>query len=170
MLKYITFLLALFLLCGCTNSSYDGENLHIGVIGSLPDIHNPNVQFSITDASALEDENKDDRYDAFFITCEHFQHLSSPSWANVYDQIETPVFFINANQPLTVFHEEEFLYNNEDFPVNAHTTGFVNTDSEQQITWAFGEPVSSENVDDTPPDIFDDIFAAISEGDDHSSG
>lgn len=167
MLKIITSILTLFLLCGCMDSSYDGDDLHIGVIGSLPDIHNQNVQFSLTDESALKDE--DHNFDALFITCEHFQHLSAPSWASVYDEIETPVFFINANQPLTVFQEEEFLYNNENFSVDSHTTGFVNTDEEKQITWNFGEPVSSENVDDTPAEVFDDIFITVSSHDNNTS-
>ncbi|UFT98337.1 hypothetical protein KO561_14150 [Radiobacillus kanasensis] len=137
---------------------YSGPALRIGVIGEKPKKNFPNVTFTSVESNSL----KDPSYDAYFITNQYFEELSTDDWVPVFSTIQTPVFFVNLNAKSFIYKVEGMTYDptNPQPESNSHTEGFVHT-GDQSKRFGYGDPTSSTNVEDTPDLIFYKIFKDI---------
>ncbi len=145
---------------GSQISVYTGKPLRIAIIGEMPKVTSDRVTFKQVETAALQ--NNPQEYDAFFVTEEYFEELSSDLWTNTFENIPVPIFFIGLDVQAFVYYKEDMDYNADRYEATSHTQGFVREKTSRK-SWGYGDPLKSTDPADTPKEIFALIFKGIEE-------
>nr|WP_106779231.1 hypothetical protein [Lysinibacillus timonensis] len=159
-LLFFAIAISIFLI-GCSvgnDDTYNGQSLHIGVIGESPNVNFNNITFHHTIPDLLYKEE----YDAYFITEAYFEELSTDEWTSVFDKLHTPVFFINLDVQAFIYRIDGMDYDKTSPKATEHTKGFVRVGDEFR-GWAYGDPSGTTKQSDTPKWIYNAIFRDIEE-------
>ena len=134
---------------------YNGEPLHIGIIGEEPKVREEHIQFTAIDFTDLQ---KAEHYDAIFITKENLEEADQTQYATVYNNSIRPFLFIETTKGYVPFISEEADFDN--YPdVDSGVYAYL-YDSKSQKYWGYGlynDIVNEENIQDAYSRIFETI-------------
>ena len=161
----IVLLSVLFIVFGCTKPEeliefeiYNGETLHIGIIGEAPKVREDNVSFTPIDFSEIENTANLSNYDAIFITKENLVEADKPKYADTYNSSPIPFLFIETTKGYGPFINKEFDFENyPDIDSGAYAYLY---DSKIQKYWGFGiynDEVNERNIQEAYSRIFETI-------------
>lgn len=165
-MKYLSFVLLIFLLSACTQSPdfelYEGKSLRIGVVGEPPEVKEEQVTFSKISFDNLTREEIDS-YDAIFITEENLHQASESKYTYTYLNSPIPFFFISANShiPFTV-KETEFDESWNWTAGNNYAVGVLTSNEEDETikSWGFGL-YNDKKTDENIKEVYSRIFETI---------
>lgn len=174
---FILFVL-LFYMTGCENNQkliipYEGQKLHIAIIGEIPEIQNKYITF---EAISLDDLNKEVKYlsnefDAIMITPNMFVDASQDKYSEAYYNVELPIVFWNSSKAhypfvknkINYLNENEVSLNHSNVPHSmdnqSHSTLFLyDIETSREDAWFF----NLDNNNDLKK-IYTEVFNKIEE-------
>lgn len=156
MKKWFILFVLLFCLSGCVNNqslkiTYDGQPLHIAIIGETPDIQNKHISFEKISLDDLHNKSNTlaSEFDAIMITPNMFVDASQDQYSSAYHYAELPIIFWNSskqhypfiNNKLNYLNENDVTLNNSPHSMDlepSHSTIFLyDVESEIENTWFF---------------------------------
>lgn len=163
--KVFLLFIALFLLAGCDGHPeeeiYQGRDLTIGVIGSIPSIKEENVDFK---KITLDDMEKRQKLDAILIMKECLTEADQEQYVAVYHALTIPVFFMESTKAHVPFTNEGVDYASfPDVDSSGYATGFLRTEADEgfnERTWRYylkNDQESKSNIQIVYTQIFNTI-------------
>lgn len=120
MKKYIISFALLLCLAGCGEDQqleilYEGQPLHIAVIGETPDIQNESITFEPITMDAFNNKATtiSEEYDAVLVTPNMFLAASLDLYSQAYHEAELPIIFWNSSKAHYPFVNTKINYLNE---------------------------------------------------------
>lgn len=107
-------------------NDYQGSDLTIGVIGTVPDYKLNNITYIKEKLSDMK--SNEYKYDAYIITKDNFQKASKQEYKKKLIKLDVPVFFIGlADKPYFIYTGDSEKTYNEAFshPEFGYTQGFM---------------------------------------------
>jgi len=166
-MKKIASLLIGFLIClvGCDNTEfgiYQGRDLKIGVIGTVPEVREENIDFQDITFEELKNntESLSKELDAIMIMKEFLHEADVDQYVAAYRSLKIPTFFMQSTKVHVPFVNEGVRYDDiiEVDPAN-FATGFLDLGTDEKIkehTWRY-KLEKKQNIQD----VYSRIFATI---------
>lgn len=149
---------------GCSNNTnykaevYNGPRLRIGVIGSIPEVRENQIEFETIEFETLAKKSLDFSYDAIFITEENLVEASKAQYAPIYKESLIPFYFIGNEKFDSVFIIEDLSY--EDVPDSkdgSYITGIFYIKNEFIGYGLYNNTKNTKNIKATYSQVFEDI-------------
>ncbi|WP_138420849.1 hypothetical protein [Aquibacillus sediminis] len=166
---FIGFLILFSLLVGCKaedevdSSIYEGSDLIIGVIGKSPEVREKNINFKRIRLAELESNvaKVSNDYDAVFIMKQYLDQAGEKQFAQVFNELKIPVFFIESKKSYLPFIYDDMTYeeapNIED---QTYATGIISEEKDTFNYWGYGLYNDTENETNIK-DVYSRIFTTI---------
>ncbi|WP_456276402.1 hypothetical protein [Bacillus sp. AK128] len=167
-LQYIMVLLTVFLLVGCsqTNDKSHEQNktleqsLKIAIVGTEPLYDFENIEWIKVNIDELSDNIN--YYDALFVMEETFSKTSQAKYAELYQELPYPTYFIGLNEPYEVFMDKDITITDlKESESMAFAQGYFKSEQGEK-TWTFVPPQPLKSESDFRS-IYKDIFHSIIE-------
>ncbi|MCG7336728.1 hypothetical protein MHZ95_15785 [Sporosarcina sp. ACRSM] len=164
MRKVYLLFIGLFL-AGCSahpaEETYQGRDLTIGVIGSVPSIKEKNVVF---EQITLDEMEKRQHLDAILIMKESLTEADQEQYVAVYRNLTIPVFFMQSTKAHVPFTNDGVDYASfPDVDASSYATGFLSTAADEgfnERTWRYhlkDDQESKSNIEIVYNQIFNTI-------------
>ncbi|UQW97648.1 hypothetical protein M2M59_01180 [Rummeliibacillus sp. G93] len=177
MYKILFYSLMVVLLGGCNieNSKTDmfsGKELHIGVIGDIPEVFEKNIEFETISLKALKNRTNSlsKKFDAIFIMPKFLSDAANDQYVESYKRLTIPTFFIQSTKAHVPFVNKDVTYDSAPTSTiggpNDYATGYLFTGSPKEYsdeTWRYAM-TEGANKEMEIKNVYSRIFKTIDSG------